>query len=501
MQSWIKRTAVVAASLLLWACAAQRLEPFDVVEATIVEMQAAMADGRTTAAVLVEQSLARIAEHDDLNAVMALNPKALEIARARDAERRAGTVRGPLHGIPIAVKDIINTTAMPTTGGALAFNGYHPPYDADVVTRLEEAGAIVIAKTTNTELANWVADGMPGNYSAVGGQGVNPYGTRLEAGGSSSGIGTAMSFWAANIGTETSGSILYPSNATLLAAIKPTLGRVSTRGIMPITADQDVAGPMARSVVDAALMLAAIESDTSPCPPLEPKTEQVPIDGARIGVPRNDAGPLLAPVRNALRARGATVIDVTIPTGNANREWRVCAGLDDAKGADDDCSVVFKYGMKRDFNAYLATLGDSAPVKSLTELREFNLANAERGAIRYGQAQLDISDEMDVAADRARYLADRAKDLELARGGLDAAFAADDLDALLFPRSSGAPIAARAGYPSVMVPAGFDGGVPYGVMFTGPACSEPRLLEIAHAVEQVLGARIAPQVVIPSRRD
>ncbi|MEX0899826.1 MAG: amidase family protein [Gammaproteobacteria bacterium] len=493
MQAWIKRTAVLAASLTLWACATQRLEPFDVVESTIPEMQAAMADGRTTAIALVDASLARIAAHDDdLNAVMALNPDARAIARRLDAERRAGTVRGALHGIPIAVKDIINTTAMPTTGGALAFDDYVPPYDADVVTRLEAAGAIVIAKTTNTELANWVADGMPGNYSAVGGQGVNPYGAHLEAGGSSSGIGTAMSFWAASIGTETSGSILYPSNATLLVAIKPTLGRVSTRGIMPITADQDVAGPMARSVVDAALVLAAIESDSSPCAPLEPATEQVAIDGARIGVPRSFASPLLDSALDALRARGAMVIDVAILTADANRNWQVCAGPDDAKGSDDDCSVVFKYGMKRDFNAYLATLGESAPVKTLTALRAFNIDNAHRGAIRYGQAQLDISDEMDVAADRERYLADRAKDLELARGGLDGVFEAHRLDALLFPRSSGAPIAARAGYPSVMVPAGFDGGAPYGVMFTGPACSEQRLLEIAHAVEQVLGARIAP---------
>ncbi len=466
---------------------------FNVAEATLPAMQSAMASGRTTSAILVGQSLARIEAFDgELNAVMALNPDALEIARARDAERRRGAVRGPLHGIPIAVKDIINTTAIPTTGGALAFAGYHPPYDADIVTRLEDAGAVIIAKTTNTELANWVADGMPGNYSAVGGQGVNPYGAYLEAGGSSSGIGTAMSFWAVSVGTETSGSILYPANATLLAAIKPTLGRVSTQGIMPITTDQDVAGPMARTVVDAALVLAAIESETSPCTPLEPTTEQVAIDGARIGVPISYADPLLVPVRDALQSRGAVVVDVTIPTADANREWRVCAGLDDAKGADDDCSVVFKYGMKRDFNAYLATLGDSAPVKSLTALREFNLANAERGAIRYGQAQLDISDEMDVEADRERYLADRAKDLELARGGLDATFNTHRLDALLFPRSSGAPIAARAGYPSVMVPAGFEGGAPYGVMFTGRACSEPRLIEIAHAVEQVLGARVPP---------
>jgi amidase len=186
---------------------------------------------------------------------MAVNPRALEEADARDRERAQGKVRGPLHGVPIALKDNIHTTDMPTTGGALAFVGFVPPYDATLTRNLREAGAIIFAKTGLTELANWVASGMPANYNAIAGYGFNPYDPRrdpreatfdgrpaLSTGGSSSGIGTAASFWAANVGTETSGSILSPANQNMLAAIKPTVGRVSRYGVIPITADQDTAG-------------------------------------------------------------------------------------------------------------------------------------------------------------------------------------------------------------------------------------------------------------------
>ena len=463
-------------------------------------MEAGTLDART----LVEASLARIARYDDaLNAVMSVNPDALARADELDAERRAGTVRGPLHGIPLALKDNINTPAMPTTGGALAFAGHHPPYDADIVGRLQAAGAIIIAKTSLTELANWVADDMPANYSALGGQGVNPYGAMLDAGGSSSGIGTTVGFWAANIGTETSGSLLNPANANQLVSVKPTVGRVSMRGVMPITADQDVAGPMTRTVTDAALVLDAIESDTSPCSPLTGPPTRESLAGVRVGVPRTAFRDELssleaakfADAENALRVRGATVVDVEIPTAEANRAWRVCAGYDDAKGADDDCSVVFKYGMKRDFNAYLDSLGPDAPVATLTELRAFNEAHQQDDAIRYGQAQLDISDEMDVVADRERYLADRAKDRRLAAtDGIDAVLASARLDALMFARSDGAPIVARAGYPAVYVPTGFVGVQPFGVMFAGAACSEADLLDIAHAFEQATRARRAPDL-------
>lgn len=286
-------------------------EPFSVVEASIPEMQSAMAEGRVTSRDLVEQYLYRIAYYEErVNATMHVNRRALDEAYRLDAERRAGRVRGPLHGIPVALKDIINTQDMPTTGGALAFQGYTPPYDATLVTRLREAGAVIIAKTVNTELANWVASGMPTNYSAVGGHGLNPYDSRRDpregtsdgravmfVGGSSSGIGTTANFWAANVGTETSGSILSPTNANMLAGIKPTVGRISRYGIMPITADQDTAGPMAKTVADAAILLGVMESvdpndpATGICEPPAGGDYTAHLDagalaGARIGIPR-----------------------------------------------------------------------------------------------------------------------------------------------------------------------------------------------------------------------
>ena len=290
--------------------------PFTVVEATIPDMQRALREGRTTSRALVTESLTRIAMYDRiLHAVMVVNPKALHEADRLDRERKEGKVRGPLHGIPVALKDNIHTTDMPTTGGALAFAGYVPPYEATLTTLLREAGAIIIAKTVMTELANWIAGSpmpMPANYSAVGGYGMNPYDPRpdpreatgdgrpvLFTGGSSSGIGTAASFWAANVGSETSGSILSPSNQNMLVGIKPTVGRISRYGIIPITADQDTAGPMARTVMDAAIMLGVLEGAapdphdpaTSACtpPPGRDYTKGLTLDalkGARIGIPR-----------------------------------------------------------------------------------------------------------------------------------------------------------------------------------------------------------------------
>ena len=246
---------------------------FSVLEATIGDMRAALEQRRTTSRKIVEQYLHRIALYEDrLNAVIAVNPHALRDADERDAERASGKVRGPLHGIPVALKDNIHTTDMPTTAGALVFADFVPPYEATVTRHLRDAGAIILAKTQLTELANYIAAGMPGNYNALTGYGMNPYDPRrdprdstfdgrpvLTTGGSSSGVGTAVSFWAANVGTETSGSILSPSNANMLVGIKPTVGRISRYGVVPITADQDTPGPMARTVADAAIVLGAME--------------------------------------------------------------------------------------------------------------------------------------------------------------------------------------------------------------------------------------------------
>jgi amidase len=523
---------------------------FTVVEATIPEMQRAMQEKKITSRELVRESLGRIEKYDrTLNAVITINPRALEEADALDRERASGHVRGPLHGIPIAIKDNIQTVDMPTTGGALAFKGFVPSYEATLVKNLRDAGAVIVAKTNMTELANWVASGMPSNYNAIAGYGLNPYDPRrdprpgtddgrpaLNTGGSSSGSGTAASFWAANVGTETSGSILSPANQNMLAAIKPTVGRISRYGVIPITADQDTPGPMARTVTDAAIMLGVLEGSVDPNDAATRMCAKVPgndyskfldpqaLKGARIGVPRasfyegTDAerAALMEEAISILKQHGASVVDPadlpsvleTDPEKSFLR-WSICGGYDSAKGRDQECSVVLKYGMKRDFNAWLASLGGAAPVKSLTALREWNLAHAAEGTITYGQAQLDISDEMDVDADRARYEADRAKDIRLAGvEGIDAAMRRDQLDALLFPSVAGYNIAARAGYPTVMVPFGFIANAPtppfpvgfaarpspFGVSFTGTACSEPRLLAIAYAFEQATKRRIPPQL-------
>ncbi len=499
------RILLVALLALSAACAPPPAD-IDVHTASIRDLQTAMDEGRITAETIVSRSLHQIAYFDGRHrATLAVNRQALDIARRLDHERAAGRVRGPLHGIPVGVKDIVNTVAMPTTGGALAFKDHIPPYRATIVDKLHAAGAIIIAKTTNTELANWVATGMPGNYNGLRGQAINPLGEALSPGGSSSGIGNVLGMWTVTVGTETSGSILSPANQTGLVGIKPTLGRISRHGIMPITADQDTAGPMARTVEDAAILLGVLEGvdpndpATGRCePPPENDYTQFLIDdalvGARLGVPRAYFYDDLEPERldamerafDLMRAAGAIVMDVEIPSieDGSFRAWLVCYGEDDAKGEDEDCSVVLKYGMKRDFNRYLESLGETAPVKTLTELREFNLAHADDGAIKYGQTQLDISDEMDVGADRVRYEADRAKDLDItATRGIDAALEAHDLDALVFPGAKGANFAARPGYPSVMVPFGTGDG-PLGVTFTGTACAEPGLIALAYAFEQ-----------------
>ena len=538
-------------------------KPFSVVEASIDDLRKALEQRRTTSREIVQQYLMRMALYEDrLNAVITVNPNALGIADSLDRERARGRIRGPLHGIPIALKDNIHAAGMPTTGGALAFADLVPPYEATLTKNLVEAGAIILAKTQLTELANWVASGMPGNYNALTGYGMNPWDPRrdpregsfdgrpvLGTGGSSSGVGTNVSFWAGNVGTETSGSILSPSQQNFLVGIKPTVGRVSRYGVIPITADQDTPGPMTRTVADAAIMLGAMESAkpdpndsaTTRCPPpagrdytrfLNPRGLQ----GARIGIPRaffydrtsagsrtprgglNDAQrKVMDDAIAVLKQQGAVIVDpAEIPSvvdtvAAANfLNWNVCGGLDNAKGSDAACSIAFKYGMKRDFNAWLKTLGDKAPVKTLTELRQWNIAHQRAGAIKYGQANLDVSDEMEVQADRSRYEADRRKDIRLsATNGIDAALKAHQLDALLFPGVGSANIGARPGYPTVTVPfafvpvtpgqgpnafpAGFEPKpAPYNVSFTGTACSEGKLLELAYAFEQATKKRIPP---------
>lgn len=541
-------TFVLLVTLTAFVARAQR-RSFSVIEATIPEMQRAMRERRVTSREIVQQYLARIAMYDDkLRATITVNPNALKDADELDRERARGKLRGPLHGIPIALKDIIHTTDMPTTGGALAFEGFTPPYEATLTKNLRAAGAIIIAKTSLTELANWVAGAptpMPTNYNPISGYGLNPYDARrdpretsdgraaLFPGGSSSGIGTAANFWAANVGTETSGSILTPSNATMLVGIKPTVGRISRYGVIPITADQDTPGPMAKNVTDAAILLGVLEGKSAdPNDPATRRCERPPnneytqflkrdgLKGARIGVPRASfydglggarAG-AMADAIDVLKQQGAVIVDPADIPSVIDRDpqqnidlWGICSGTGNAKGSDANCSVVLKYGMKRDFNQWLSTLGPAAPVKTLTELRQWNLRHERGGAIKYGQSNLDISDEMELDADGARYEADRAKDLALAgTHGIDEVMKTEHLDALLFPGAGGAAIAARPGYPTIIVPFamipntglfpdGFDPKPsPFGISFTGMACSEPRLIELGYSFEQATKRRVPP---------
>ncbi len=561
----MKRVAAVAVALLsIGSLGAQGPARFNVVEATIPQMQAAMAKGQVTSRQLVEQYLMRIGMYEDrINATLAVNPNALTEADQLDRERAQGKLRGPLHGIPVALKDNIHTTNMPTTGGALVFAGYVPPYEATLTRNLKATGAIIIAKTGLTELANWVAgnpNAMPGNYNAVGGFAFNPYDPRpdprpdpgdgrpvLQTGGSSSGVGTAANFWAGNVGSDTGGSIISPSNANMLVGIRPTIGRISRYGVIPITADHDTAGPMTRTVADAAIMLGAMEG-ASP-DPNDPATRTCTppanrdytkflnaggLKGARIGVPRafyvdpitlpgetsprggvnGEQAKVMADAIAVLKAQGAIVVDpAEIPSviaKNANDSFPLfefCSGAEHAKGKDQNCSINFKYGMKRDYNAWLASLGASAPVKTLREHIAWNNAHAKGGAIKYQQSRFDISDEIDLVADKARVDADDAKDKRLSRDqGIDGVLKAYNLDAFITPGGSGARIAATAGYPIIAVPygmvanapqtpfpAGFNARpAPFGVGFVGAQCSEPKLLEIAYAFEQATRKRVPP---------
>ena len=411
----------VAGSWLFPSCAGPAPAPtlpFSIVEASVPEMQKAMAEGRTTSREITTQYLTRIGLYEDaLNAAVSINANALAQADALDQERAAGRIRGPLHGIPIALKDnILTKDDMPTSGGMLAFKSYRAPYDATLVINLKDAGAVIIAKSTMSELAGWFGtDRRPGGYSAAGGQSYNPYDPRanddgtpvLEVSGSSSGVGVAANLWAANVGTSTGGSIEGPSNANMLVGIRPSTGRISRYGIVPLSLDQDTAGPMAKTVADAAIMLGAMEGVA--VDPSDPRTSecQVPpnrdytvflktdaLKGARIGIPRAgiyaahkfpgrarpfpglkpDEAQSMADAIDALKAAGAEVIDpadlpsmvATDPAKNLTSH-NICQVAADGTAADDLCSNVLRYGMKRDFNLWLATLGASAPVKTSWE--------------------------------------------------------------------------------------------------------------------------------------
>jgi amidase len=544
----MKRFSLLMAGLsaLAWPAAAETPPAaparVQVVEATVLQLQLALHFRLITSEQLVRAYLARIAAYDDagpqLNSFIHVNARALDEARARDRDRRRGRAHGLLFGIPVLLKDNIDTADMPTTAGSVALEGSAPAEDAFITERLQAEGAIILGKATLTEFANFIAIGMPSGYSSLGGYGLNPYDPRplpggdgrpvLTPGGSSSGSGIAV---AANlvtvaVGSETSGSILSPGTSNGVVGIKPTLGLVSRHGILPITADQDTAGPLARSVTDAAILLGAIAGRD----PNDPATDACRVRGnchrsylrflrrnalrgARIAVPRVPywnglpAGQqqILLDAIAVLRREGAFVADpYEIPNQAAISAFGICVSFPPPA----NCSTVLMYGQKRDLNDYLANR-PGAPVQSLSDIIEFNNAHPDV-ALKYGQAIFLAAEQLDTSpgsADSVRYLADRAQDLALTRTGLDAVFDgpdgirgnADDFDAILFPQNRGAAAPAKAGYPSIVVPGGFAPPVapvvnpmPFGVTFSGRAFSEPTLLGIAYAFEQATRHRRPP---------
>lgn len=467
----------------------------DVTQLDSGELQALRQAGRLTARDLLVASMERI-EASGVNAVRVANPDAWAMAEASDDRQRRGALLGPLDGIPVLVKDNIDTgDQMPTTAGSMALEGSRAPADAFLVRRLRRSGAVLMGKANLTEWANWMADHMPNGYSSLGGQVLNPYGPgRCDVGGSSSGSGAGVAAGVATlaVGTETSGSILSPASSNGIVGVKPTVGLISRRGIAPISWSQDTAGPMTRTVADAAHLLQVLAGRdrrdratwTQPAGPgYTAALKAEALGGSRLGVPRRGYWDRLTGERRAVADRalaaaerlGATLVDVDLPT------WSELPGL-----------VVLRYEFKPAINAYLARR-PGGPVHTLTDLIRFNRAH-EAAALAYGQAVLLASEGTRGDLTEAAYWTARRDDVRRSREeGIDRALGEYGLQALVFVGAMGAGIAAKAGYPSVTVPAGYTAdGDPVGLTFTGTAWAEATLLALAFAYEQGTRARVAP---------
>src|SRR5713226_7441679 len=496
------------------------VKAFELDETTISELQDGMNSGKFTARSLVEKYTARIDEIDKhgpaINSVIERNPDALAIAEELDRERKAKGARGPLHGIPVLIKDNIDTAdKMMTTAGSLALLGSKPPKDSFVAQKLRAAGAVILGKTNLSEWANIRSSHSTSGWSGRGGQTKNPYALDRNPCGSSSGSGAASSanFCAAAIGTETDGSIVCPSSANGLVGIKPTVGLVSRSGIVPISHSQDGAGPMCRTVRDAATVLGAltgVDAEDSATAESQGKsyadyTQFLKADGlrgARIGVVRKTFGfmdavdKVMEAALEAMKKEGATLVDpVEIETAGKWSETEL---------------TVFMYELKADLNAYLARPGFSAPVKTLKDIIEFNEKNREKEMPYFGQ-DFFLKAEAKGPLSEKEYIEALEKNHQLARKeGIDATMDKHNLDALVGPTrgpawltdliadgdhpgggSSGA--AAVAGYPNVTVPAGFVFGLPVGISFFGRAWSEPVLIRLAYAFEQATKVRKPPK--------
>jgi amidase len=500
------------------------LKPFELDEITIPELQDGMKSGRFTARLLAEKYLGRIDEIDKpdsakrgpaVNAIIELNPDALSIADTLDQERRAKGPRGPLHGIPVLIKDNIDTAdRMMTTAGSLALVGSKPSKDSFVAQRLRAAGAMILGKTNLSEWANIRSSHSTSGWSGRGGLTKNPYALDRNPCGSSSGTGAGISanLAAAGIGTETDGSIVCPSSSNGLAGIKPTVGLVSRAGIIPISHSQDGAGPMCRTVRDAAILLGALtgvdpddgataasvgKSQTDYAQFCDPNG----LKGARIGVARKYFGfsdavdALMEESLTAMKHQGATLVDpADIPTLGK---------------FDESELLVFMYELKADLNAYLARLGTSAPVRTLQDIIEFNDHNRQKEMPYFGQDLFLKAQAKGPLTDK-EYVDALAKNHQLARTeGIDALMDQHQLDAIVAPTGGPAWLtdlvngdhvaggssnaAAVAGYPNINVTAGFLSGLPVGISFFGRAWSEPTLIKLAYSFEQATKARQAPR--------
>src|SRR5687767_8681542 len=500
---------------------------FELDELTIADLQAGLSSGKYSARSLTEKYLDRINDIDKrgpaVNSVIELNPDAQAIAAAMDRERKDGRVRGPLHGIPVLIKDNIDTRdRMKTSAGSLALADSIPGQDSTVAKKLREAGAVIIGKTNLSEWANFRSSHSSSGWSGRGGQTKNPYVLDRNPCGSSSGTGAAIAanLAAVGVGTETDGSVVCPSNACSLVGIKPTLGLVSRTGIIPIAHSQDTAGPMCRTVTDAAILLHAMTG----MDPQDPVTESMPLKaldgyrkfldanglkGARIGVQRKSHGfndavdKLMHDSIDVLKRLGATVIDpADIPT----------------QGKFDDSEFeVLLYEFKADLNKYLASLGPSAPVKSLKDVIEFNEKNRDR-ELRYFGQDIMVKAQAKGPLTERKYRMALAKNHRLTRTeGIDAVMNKHRLDAIIAP-TGGPPwptdlvngdhftggyssASAVAGYPHITVPAGYVFGLPVGISFFGRAWSEPKLITYAYAFEQATKARRLPKFLETAKLD
>lgn len=486
--------AALAAPTLASAAPTYSVGSLDLATAGVPEVQEGLESGEFTSVDLTRAYLDRIQklsiDGPHLNAVRSINPNVYADAAALDRERKAGKVRGPLHGVPVIIKDNIDAVGMPTTAGSIALADSYPASDSPLVTELKEAGAIILGKANLSEFANFITSGMPSGYSSLGGQVLNPYDASQTPSGSSSGSGVAAATGLATltIGTETSGSILSPSQANSVVGVKPTVGLVSRTGIIPISASQDTAGPMVKSVYDAAALLTAMSSidpedaATAANPLAEADfTESLSdtaLEGARLGFVASTNAQYLAAL-DVLRAQGAVLVPVTVGNSNA--------------------PSILVQEFKRDMNIYLDRLPDDAPIQSFDEIRQYNIDHPE--GQKFGQTNFDAGAAVDLSdpAQNAAYVAARDRGITETRAAIDSVLQANDLDAIV-SASGTTGVGARAGYPTVSVPAGYAVPTlrPSSIAFLGTAWTEPELLALAYDYEQASLLRQSPEVTNPS---